>query len=60
LERLTLGAATAAKLLQDDGVDVVDAEVVVEEKQVEAEAGSETFNEELKERPAATSNQEEN
>lgn len=32
LERLTLGAATAARLLTDDGVDVVDAEVVVEEE----------------------------
>lgn len=43
LERLTLGAATAARLLTDDGVDVVDAEVV----------------EESEERPAVPSNQEE-
>lgn len=63
LERLTLGAATAARLLTDDGVDVVDAEVVVEEQQ--AATGSETFNEESKdaagseERPAVPSNQEE-
>jgi len=65
LERLTLGAATAARLLTDDGVETIDAEVVVEEP---ASAGSETFNEESKaaatgseteERPATTTNQEE-
>jgi hypothetical protein len=65
LERLTLGAATAARLLTDDGVQTIDAEVVVEEP---ASAGSETFNEESKaaaagseteERPATTTNQEE-
>ena len=53
LERLTLGAATAAKLLKDDGVDVVDAEVVVEEKTEQTE-------EQTEERPAITSTQEEN
>jgi hypothetical protein len=65
LERLTLGAATAARLLTDDGVQPIDAEVVIEEP---ASAGSETFNEESKaaaagseteERPATTTNQEE-
>jgi hypothetical protein len=68
LERLTLGAATAARLLTDDGVDVVDAEVVVEEPRAAATAavtGSETFNEESKEaagseeRPSIANTQEE-
>lgn len=45
LERLAVGAATAANLMKD--VDVVDAEVVIEEKTAKEE------------RPAVTSNQEE-
>lgn len=57
LERLAVGAAASAALLNKDGVDVVDAEVVVEE---DAATGSETFNgEEKEERPAATTIQKE-
>jgi hypothetical protein len=40
-------------------VDVVDAEVIVEEKQEDAATGSETFNGESEERPAVPSNLEE-
>jgi len=61
LERLAVGASTAASLLKQDGVDVIDAEVVVEEPSTAeaASAGSETFNEDSKDgsRPAMTSNQ---
>ena len=60
LERLTLGASTAARLLTDNGVDTIDAEIVVEDKKAAtATATGETFNGESEERPAATSTQEE-
>jgi hypothetical protein len=52
LERLSSGALHAAVALAKDGVDVVDAEVVLEE------TGSKTFNEEKEERPAITTTQE--
>jgi hypothetical protein len=60
LERLSSGALSEALRLSNNGVDVVDAEVVVEEKKEEPVTGSETFNGALEERPAASTNQEEN
>ncbi len=54
LERLAMGAATAANLMKD--VDVVDAEVVIEDKTASANT-DETV--ETEERPAIASNQEE-
>ena len=50
LERLAMGAATAASLLQENGADVVDAEVVIEE------TASATDPEQ--ERPASTTKEE--
>ena len=66
LERLAVGAAAAAATLHQDGNKIIDAEVVIEEEpaSVEEKTGSQTFNEESKDgpdlenRPAATSNQE--
>jgi hypothetical protein len=58
LERLSSGALSEAMRLSRNGVDVVDAEIVQEEK-VKPDHGSETFNEELEERPAVPTNQEE-
>lgn len=54
LDRLAAGALqTAARLATDNSV--IDAEVVVEDKE---DGPSETFNEELEERPALSTNQE--
>jgi hypothetical protein len=58
LERLSSGALSEAIRLSKDGVDTIDAEVVVEEKEP-VPAAAETFNEELEERPAGSTNQEE-
>lgn len=58
LERLTLGASTAARLLADNGVGIIDAEVVVEEKP--ARTGSKTFNEKSQDRPVVSTTEEEN
>jgi hypothetical protein len=58
LERLAVGAIHTAARLAEDGQKIIDAEVVIEEP-ARAATGSETFNEESKERPAATINQEE-
>ena len=55
LDRLSKGAlATAARLGLDN--DIQDAEVVIEDSKTD---DPETFNEELEDRPAATTNQEE-
>jgi hypothetical protein len=56
LDRLAAGAIQAAARLAPDN-SVIDAEVVIDEQQ--AATGSETFNEEKEERPAASTNQEE-
>ena len=56
LERLSSGALSEAIRLAQNGVDVVDAEIVVDEKQ-QAATGSETFNEPLEERPAGSTDQ---
>jgi hypothetical protein len=53
LDRLAQGAIVAASLLAQDGVSVVDAEVVEEDKPEQTE-------EQTEERPALASNQEEN
>jgi hypothetical protein len=60
LERLSSGALSEALRLAQNGVQTIDAEIVVDEKEpATAATGSETFNGALEERPAATSNQEE-
>jgi hypothetical protein len=62
LERLSSGALSEAMRLSRNGVDTIDAEIVVEEKKTPTATtatGSKTFNEELEERPAASTNQEE-
>ena len=59
LERLSSGALSEAMRLSRNGVDVVDAEIVVEDKKEEPVPGSKTFNEELEERPASSTNHEE-
>jgi hypothetical protein len=60
LERLSSGALSEAMRLANSGVQTIDAEIVVDEKTPTATAtGSETFNEELEERPAATTTEEE-
>jgi hypothetical protein len=56
LERLSSGALSEAIRLAQNGVDVVDAEIVVDEKQ-QAATGSETFNGALEERPAGSTDQ---
>jgi len=58
LERLSSGALSEALRLAQNGVDVVDAEIVIDEKQ-QAATGSETFNESLEERPAVSTTEEE-
>lgn len=57
LERLAMGAAQAAATLHEDGNKIIDAEVVIDGE--DQEEIQETFNEEIEERPAATTNQEE-
>ncbi len=56
LERLSSGALSEALRLAQNGVQTIDAEIVVDEK---AATGSETFNGALEERPAVPTNQEE-
>ena len=56
LERLAVGAAAAAATLHEDGNKIIDAEVVIDGEQDQDPV--ETFNEESEERPAATTNQE--
>ncbi len=57
LERLSSGALSEALRLAQNGVDVVDAEIVVDEKKEPVAA--ETFNEALEERPAGSKTEEE-
>lgn len=59
LERLSSGALSEALRLAQNGVDVVDAEIVIDEKKQDAATGSETFNGELEERPAGSTTEEE-
>lgn len=54
LERLAVGAASAAAILHEDGNKIIDAEVVIEEKEEPASADSEN-----EERPAVPTNEEE-
>ena len=56
LERLAVGAAAAAATLHEDGNKIIDAEVVIDGE--DQEAAGDTFNEETEERPAVTTNQE--
>jgi hypothetical protein len=58
LERLSSGALSEAMRLANNGVQTIDAEIVLEEKQQE-ETGSETFNGALEERPAGSTTEEE-
>jgi len=58
LERLSSGALSEAIRLAQNGVDVVDAEIVVEDKP-QQQPDQETFNEPLEERPAGSRDQEE-
>jgi hypothetical protein len=53
LERLAKGAIQAAAMLSQNGAEIVDAEVVVEETAASA-AGSETFNEPLSQPDGST------
>jgi hypothetical protein len=57
LERLSSGALSEAIRLAQNGVDVVDAEIIVEEKKEPVAA--ETFNGALEERPAGSTTEEE-
>ena len=60
LERLSSGALSEAMRLASNGVQTIDAEIVVEEKEpVPAATGSETFNGALEERPAGSTTEEE-
>ena len=60
LERLSSGALSEAMRLANNGVQTIDAEIVVEEKEpVPAATGSETFNGSLEERPAVPTTEEE-
>jgi hypothetical protein len=54
LERLSSGALSEALRLAQNGVDVVDAEIVVDEKKPDP-----TFNGSLEERPAGSTTEEE-
>jgi len=57
LERLSSGALSEALRLASNGVDVVDAEIVIEEKKQQPD--QETFNGALEERPAGSTTEEE-
>ena len=57
LERLSSGALSEAMRLANNGVQTIDAEIVIEEKKHQPD--QETFNGALEERPAGSTNQEE-
>ena len=57
LERLSSGALSESLRLANNGVQTIDAEIVIEEKKHQPD--QETFNGALEERPAGSTNQEE-
>ena len=58
LERLSSGALSEAMRLANNGVQTIDAEIVLEEKP-QQQPDQETFNEPLEERPAGSTTEEE-
>jgi hypothetical protein len=58
LERLSSGALSEAMRLANNGVQTIDAEIVLEDKP-QQQPDPETFNEPLEERPAGSTTEEE-